>query len=89
MKIPTTIFFLIILTVLTSCNGQTATQSENSANSAAIGDTVNEFGKNVAFVYQDKKNNYWFASKDDGVYKYDEKIDIFEEFCINLASLSH
>jgi hypothetical protein len=73
MKIPTTIFFLIILTVLTSCNGQTTAQSENSANSPSIGDTVNELGKDVALVYQDKKNNYWFASKDDGVYKYDEK----------------
>jgi len=62
--------------VLTSCNGQTAAQSENSANSAAIGDTVNKLGKDIAFVYQDKKNNYWFVSKDYGVYKYDEKIII-------------
>ena len=73
MNIPTVIFFLNILTLLTSCNGQTTTQSENSANSTSIGDTVNELGKDIALVYQDKMDNYWFASKNDGVYKYDEK----------------
>lgn len=59
--------------MLISCNGQTTSPSENSANSVSIGDTVNELGKDITFVYQDKKNNYWFASKEDGVYKYDEK----------------
>ncbi|MBK8698482.1 MAG: hypothetical protein IPN29_02640 [Saprospiraceae bacterium] len=76
MNIPTVIFFLNILTLLTSCNGQTNTQSENSANSTSIIDTVNKLGKDIAFVFQDNKNNYWFASKNEGVYKYDEKIII-------------
>jgi len=71
MNIPTFVFFLNILTLLTSCNGQTTTQSENSANSASIGHTVNELGKDIILVYQDKKDNYWFASKNDGLYKYD------------------
>lgn len=61
---------------MTSCNGQATTQSEISTNSISIGDTVNELGKEITLVYQDKKDNYWFASKNDGVYKYDEKIII-------------
>ncbi|MBK6390752.1 MAG: hypothetical protein KA109_11670 [Saprospiraceae bacterium] len=76
MNIPKVIFFLTILTLLTSCNGQATTQSEISTNSISIGDTVNELGKEITLVYQDKKDNYWFASKNDGVYKYDEKIII-------------
>ncbi|MGB2849007.1 MAG: hypothetical protein WBB93_15635, partial [Saprospiraceae bacterium] len=69
MNIPKVIFFLTILTLLTSCNGQATTQSEISTNSISIGDTVNELGKEITLVYQDKKDNYWFASKNDGVYK--------------------
>ena len=70
MNIPTVIFFLNILTLLTSCKGQTTTQSENAANSMSIGDTINELGKDIELVYQDKNDNYWFACKNDGVYKY-------------------
>ncbi len=69
---PTFIFLLNILTLLTSCIGQITTQSKISANSTSIGDTVNTLGNDLTLVYQDKKNNYWFASKNDGVYKYDE-----------------
>lgn len=76
MNIPTVILSINILILLTSCNGQTTTQSEISANLTSIGDTVNELGKDITIVYQDKKGNYWFASKNDGVYKYDEKIVI-------------
>lgn len=71
-----TILYLIVLTLLTSCNGQTTSQKVNSEKlnePLAKGDTVKELSNNIMVVYQDKKNNYWFGSWQDGLYKYDGK----------------
>jgi ligand-binding sensor domain-containing protein len=69
MKIKTVIFFYI-LTILTSCNGQTSNKKTNP-DLSANGDTVKELGSNIMVVYQDKKNVYWFGSWETGVYRYD------------------
>lgn len=71
MKIKTIIFFYI-LTILTSCNGQTSNKKTNS-DLSANGDTVKELGSNIMVVYQDKQNVYWFGSWETGVYRYDGK----------------
>ena len=71
MKIKTVIFFYI-LTILTSCNGQTSNKKTNPYLSAN-GDTVKELGSNIMVIYQDKKNVYWFGSWETGVYRYDGK----------------
>lgn len=68
IKIKTYIFFYI-LTILTSCNGQTSNKKINLELSAN-GDTVKELGSNIMVVYQDKKNVYWFGSWETGVYRY-------------------
>lgn len=39
----------------------------------ALGDTVQAPGNNIMSVYQDKQNNYWFGSWQDGLYRYDGK----------------
>jgi ligand-binding sensor domain-containing protein len=73
------IIFIGILTVLTSCNGQTNTQIHNSEKlikPLATGDTVRELSNNIMVIYQDRKNNYWFGSWKDGLYKYDRKVII-------------
>ena len=70
------IILISILTLLTTCNGQTNTQkisSEKPTESLVTGDTVSELGNNIMIIYQDKKNNYWFGSWQDGLYKYDGK----------------
>jgi hypothetical protein len=62
MKLTTLIFFSI-LTILTSCNGQTknnAAKAEVFSEQIAKGDTVNKLGDHLWYVFQDKKNNYWF-----------------------------
>jgi predicted small secreted protein len=56
------IIFLTLLTLFTSCNGQ-----------KTIGKPVNELGKQLWYVFQDTKNNYWFGSNGEGVYRYDGK----------------
>lgn len=70
------LLFLSILTLLTSCNGQTTSQKNNTkqfSEQFAKGDTVKELGSSIMFVYQDKKNIYWFGSWETGVYRYDGK----------------
>jgi ligand-binding sensor domain-containing protein len=71
-----TILYLTILTVLTSCNGQTHTQTANSEKlnePLVTGEIVKELSNNIMVIYQDTKNNYWFGSWQDGLYKYNGK----------------
>lgn len=75
MKLTTLLFFSI-LTFLTSCNGQTnehTTNAEVLSEKIAKGDTVKKLGDHLWYVFQDTKNNYWFSSNGEGVYKYDGK----------------
>lgn len=75
MKLRTILFFSI-LTILTSCNGQTknkASNADNLSQNIAQGDTVNKLGDHLWYVFQDKKNNYWFGSNGEGVYRFDGK----------------
>lgn len=39
-----------------------------------LGDTVSKLSNNIMVIYQDQKNNYWFGSWQDGLYKYDGKL---------------
>lgn len=75
MKLTTLLFFSILL-LLTSCNGQTSNPKKNADRFIELlvkGDTVKELGNNIMLIYQDKKNNYWFGSWEDGLYRYDGK----------------
>lgn len=42
--------------------------------SIELGEAVSQLGNNLWYVYQDNKNNYWFGSNGEGVYRYDGKI---------------
>lgn len=72
MKLITILFFSV-LTILTSCNGQTY-NSENQTDFLkeiyVKGDTVKDLGSSIMVIYQDKKNTYWFCSWKTGVYRY-------------------
>ncbi|WP_445713954.1 ligand-binding sensor domain-containing protein [Flavobacterium sp.] len=67
-------FFMLfgVLMIFTSCNSQTKNTQPTNLQSVT-GDIVNELGKSIMVIYQDKKNNYWFGSWETGVYKYDGK----------------
>lgn len=56
------ILILTTLTLFNSCNGQ-----------KTFGDTVHQLGDHLWYVFQDSKNNYWFSSNGQGVYRYDGK----------------
>jgi len=65
-----------IMTVLISCNGQHQKAFNDKtalAQSTAIGHRIPEIGKNIRCIFQDSKNNYWYGSDGDGVYRYDGK----------------
>lgn len=73
-----TFLFLCLLILLTSCNGQTISQTENKIISAqnstiAVGKTVSELDKSIWIIFQDKNNHYWYGSDGQGVYRYDGK----------------
>jgi ligand-binding sensor domain-containing protein len=72
-KIQLTIWMIFsILTAFSACNSQgnkdnvrtTLKQESNS-------DKKTEFDSKAAVIYQDKKDNLWFVSKEKGVYRYD------------------
>lgn len=71
-----TLLLLIFNLFFDSCNEVQKTNQaikSNSVNSMTTGDTVSELSNNIMVIYQDKKNNYWFGSWQDGLYKYDGK----------------
>ncbi len=81
---------LLVLFFLTSCNGQTKTQSQTENQSETkttpIGQPKltktqgsNEYNS-VTCGLQDKKGNLWFGTTAEGVYKYDGKL--FTQFTI-------
>ena len=72
----TTLAFFCILTILTSCNGQTTGSKTNSdflEEQVTMGDTVTKLGDRLWYVFQDRKSNYWFGSDGEGVYHFDGK----------------
>ncbi|MCO6476385.1 MAG: hypothetical protein J5I94_07180 [Phaeodactylibacter sp.] len=65
---------LSLLLACSACNGQgrndtTATQPEQEP----AGRAVAELGPKANLIFQDRHDNYWFGSKDKGVYRYDGK----------------
>jgi hypothetical protein len=65
-----TILLFGIMTAFSSCNGQSSYNPETSAISSEIvtGDTVKALGDSLWYIYQDKKNNFWFGSNGEGVF---------------------
>lgn len=64
---------LVVLCLLTSCNGQTtgAKRDIDNAPQHTRGNLVTVPGNNIMTVYHDSKNLYWFGSWQTGLYRYD------------------
>lgn len=71
-----TLLLFSISIIFSSCSGQSQefveSKFEQTINSIE-GDTVSEITGEIRCIYQDSKNNLWFASNGEGVYKYDGK----------------
>jgi len=62
--------------MLSSCNGQNDNFAKTNFSpffTFVLGDTAADIGKNIDCIFQDKDNNYWFASNGEGAYRYDGK----------------
>jgi ligand-binding sensor domain-containing protein len=60
------------------CSGQSTFRDANltmtvSNFTVTVGDTVKELGDSLMIIFQDSKNNYWFGSYGEGVYRFDGK----------------
>lgn len=76
MKLKLVITFISFLIILSSCKGQSYSRSIHSEKPDQvhiIGDTTQALDNSIMVIYQDKKNNYWFGSWKNGLYKYDGK----------------
>lgn len=72
MKTPTTLLLLALLSFF-GCNVQSTAPKAETASNIMIGDTVSTMSNNIMVVFQDRQNNYWFGSWEDGLYKWDGK----------------
>ena len=77
IKLNTVIFFSL-MALFSSCKGQNESnnlkdKSGNLNSTLRIGEVVSEMGSSLTIIYQDNQNNFWFGSKEQGVYKYDGK----------------
>lgn len=75
MKTYITINILFgILTTFFSCNGQGNTSNTQiQLKHISTSGNITELDSKASVIYQDKKDNFWFASKEKGVYRYDGK----------------
>ncbi len=56
-----------------SCSGQGTRQVAGSRSSAIAGHAVSAIDTSIWYIFQDRKDNYWFGSNGKGVYRYDGK----------------
>jgi ligand-binding sensor domain-containing protein len=70
-----TILLAGMLTGFASGSGQNSTQAKSNTNSTAVesGVTVKKLSDSIWYIYQDKKNNLWFGSNGQGIFRYDGK----------------
>lgn len=69
----TKILLFCALTAFSSCHGQAKNAESIPKATTAIGTVVSEIDKSIWVIFQDKKNNYWFGSNQNGVFCYDGK----------------
>lgn len=74
-KVSLNILLIIGITIiLSSCNGQHKIhQSKDTPSNTTLGKIVTELDPTIWSIYQDQQSNYWFGSKNNGVYCYDGK----------------
>ena len=64
-----TILLISFFSAFTSCNGQNRSKTKDEK-TIEIGVTVSKIDNTIWAIYQDKKSNYWFGSKENGVFFY-------------------
>jgi ligand-binding sensor domain-containing protein len=68
-----TILLISFFSTFTSCNRQNNSKTPEEK-TIEIGITVSQLDETIWVIYQDKKSNYWFGSKENGVFCYDGQL---------------
>ncbi len=70
-----TLLLSFILTLITSCHGQNVSNVDKKTvnSNDKVGSVVKALPANIWYIYQDKKDNYWYGSDGNGVFRYDGK----------------
>ncbi|HSQ47291.1 MAG TPA: two-component regulator propeller domain-containing protein, partial [Lutibacter sp.] len=74
-KIKMTLLAVLLIsffTTFTACNGQNSSKTPEER--IEIGVNVSQIDKTIWVIYQDKKSNFWFGSKDNGVFYYNGQL---------------
>lgn len=66
------ISLICFFTIFTACTGQN--KSKSLEDTIDTGATMPLLGETIWAIYQDKKSNYWFGSKENGVFYYDGQL---------------
>src|ERR1700761_2796949 len=72
MKFAAKCLFTILLFV-NYCHAQSGLTTESMFGQAVLGAIVPDIGTDIRCILQDSKNNMWFATNGQGVFKYDGK----------------
>lgn len=64
-----TILLICFFSTFSSCNGQNNSKTQKEK-TIEVGVTVPNLDKTIWAIYQDKNTNYWFGSKENGVFFY-------------------
>lgn len=76
MRIKISLWY-VVFAIMFSCQGEVSQKESPSwpfVSHLAKGDTTLQLSKNIMVIYQDSKNNYWFGSWEDGLYKFNGSI---------------
>lgn len=65
------IFLVIIASCYLSCSEQVSSQQSNNTAHINLGTKVSKLDNTIWDIYQDRNSNYWFGSKENGVYVFD------------------
>ncbi len=66
------ISLISLFTIFTACNGQN--KSKILDKSVEIEATISPIDQTIWVIYQNKKSNFWFGSKENGIFYYDGQL---------------
>jgi ligand-binding sensor domain-containing protein len=68
-----TLLLLSVLTLFNYCGERPVANELESTPNTIFGDTVSSIDGQIRCIFQDSRNNFWFATNGEGVFKYDGK----------------
>lgn len=73
--LPRSYSLILLIILLVSCKSLHSKHNSSivKETQTSLGDTVKQLGNQIWYIFQDSKNNYWFSSNGQGVFRFDGK----------------